>query len=294
MAKKLVIFGGSGFVGGNMTKIAQQKGWQVFIADNRSVNQSDYRLVDITDKNSVESVIAEIQPTAVVNVAAIADIDLAEREKELAYKVNVGGARNVAESCAQHRIRYVFFSSDAVFDGESSSYTETDPLAPVNYYGMTKMEAEKAVFQACPGAVVIRISLVLGYPVQSGNSFFANLHARLQEGHPISTPTDEIRTPVDVYTLSECVLELCENEYAGVLHIGATDSISRYDLTRELARRMGYKEDLITPQAASGPKPGRAARHKNGIISVARAQSLLKTKLLSTQENIQRAFEPRG
>jgi dTDP-4-dehydrorhamnose reductase len=294
MSKKLVIFGGSGFVGGNMTKIAQEKGWQVVIADNRSVTQADYRLVDITDKNSVERVIAETEPTAVVNVAAIADIDQAEREQGLAYKVNVDGARNVAESCTQHRIRYVFFSSDAVFDGESSSYKEDDPLAPVNYYGRTKMEAEKAVFQACPGAAVIRISLVLGYPVQSGNSFFANLHTRLQEGNDISTPTDEIRTPVDVYTLSECILELCENEYAGVLHIGATDSINRYELTRELARRMGYNEDLIRPQPASSVKPGRAARHKNGIISVAKAHSLLKTSLLSTAESIQRAFDQPG
>lgn len=297
MSKKLVIFGGSGFVGGNMTKIAQKKGWQVVIADNRSITQADYRLVDITDNHSVERVIAEIEPTAVVNVAAIADIDQAERNQELAYAVNVDGARNVAESCARRGIRYVFFSSDAVFDGEKDCYTEDDPLGPVNYYGKTKMEAEKAIFQACPGAAVIRISLVLGYPVQSGNSFFANLQNKLQEGNAIPTPTDEIRTPVDVYTLSECVLELCENEYAGVVHIGATDSISRYDLTRELARRMGYNDELVRPQTASEPKPGRperALRHKNGIISVAKAQGLLKTRLLSTGGSIQRAFEQPG
>ena len=291
MSKKLVIFGGSGFVGGNMARIAQQKGWQVVIADNRPVPQAEYRLVDITDKESVEKVFGEIQPTAAVNVAAIADIDLAEREKELAYRVNVDGARNIAESCARRGIRYVFFSSDAVFDGERSAYKEDDPLGPVNYYGSTKMDAEISVQHACPGAAIIRISLVLGYPIQSGNSFFANLQSKLQEGKDILTPTYEIRTPVDVYTLSECVLELCENTYAGVLHIGATDSISRYDLTRQLARRMGYDAELIKPLPASEIKPGRAARHKNGIIDVTKAQKLLKTKLLTTGESIQRAFD---
>jgi dTDP-4-dehydrorhamnose reductase len=291
MSKKLVIFGGSGFVGGNMSKIAQQKGWQVIIADNRPVSDAEYHLVDITDRDSVEKVIGEINPTAVANVAAIADIDLAEREKELAYKVNVTGAKNVAESCARRGIRYVFFSSDAVFDGEGSSYREDDPLGPVNYYGRTKLDAEKAVFQAWPAAAVIRISLVLGYPIQLGNSFFANLQSKLKDGKDIPTPTYEIRTPVDVYTLSECVLELCENDFSGVLHIGATDSISRYDLTRELTRRMGYDEKLIKPQAAPEEKPGRAPRHNNGIIKVAKAQGLLKTKLLSTTESIQRAFD---
>jgi dTDP-4-dehydrorhamnose reductase len=291
MPKKLVIFGGSGFVGGNMARIAQQKGWQVVIADNRPVPKAEYRLVDITDNDSVEKAIGEIQPTAVVNVAAIADIDLAEREQELAYRVNVNGARNVAESCARHGIRYVFFSSDAVFNGERSSYKESDSVGPVNYYGRTKMDAEISVLHTCPGAAIIRISLVLGYPIQSGNSFFANLQSKLQEGKDILTPTSEIRTPVDVYTLSECVLELCENDYAGLLHIGATDSINRYDLTRELARRMGSDAELIKPLPSSEVKPGRAARHKNGVIDVAKAQNLLKTKLLTTGESIQRAFD---
>ncbi len=291
MSKKLLIFGGSGFVGGNMARIAQHKGWQVVIADNRPVPQGKYRLVDITDKDSVEKVIGEIDPNAVVNVAAIADVDLAEREKELAHKVNVDGAKNVAESCAGRGIRYVFFSSDAVFDGEKSAYNEDNPLGPVNYYGKTKMEAEKVVLQACPDAAVIRLSLVLGYPIESGNSFFANLQSKLKEGKDIPTPAYEIRTPVDVYTLSECVLELCENDYAGVLHIGATDSISRYDLTKQLAQRMGFDEKVIKPQTAPEVKAGRAPRHKNGIISVVKAQGLLKTKLLSTAESIQRAFD---
>lgn len=177
MSKKLLIFGGSGFVGGNMARIAQHKGWQVVIADNRPVPQGKYRLVDITDKDSVEKVIGEIDPNAVVNVAAIADVDLAEREKELAHKVNVDGAKNVAESCAGRGIRYVFFSSDAVFDGEKSAYNEDNPLGPVNYYGKTKMEAEKVVLQACPDAAVIRLSLVLGYPIELGILFLPTCKA---------------------------------------------------------------------------------------------------------------------
>jgi hypothetical protein len=75
-----------------------------------------------------------------------------------------------------------------------------------------------------------------------------------------------------------------------VIHIGATDSISRYDLTQAVTRRMGYDEQLIKPQAMPEAIPGRAPRHKNGIISVARAQHILKTRLLSTEESIQRAF----
>jgi dTDP-4-dehydrorhamnose reductase len=293
MKKKLMIFGGSGFVGGNMTHIALKNGWQVVIADTRPGLQAEWVQVDITDQKSVDAAINKMQPSAVVNVAAIADIDMAEREQELAHKVNVDGARFVAESCAKRRIRSIYFSSDAVFDGEGSAYAENDIPRPVNYYGRTKLEAEQAVLKADLGAVVIRISLVLGFPLVSGNSFLAALEGKLKEGNEITAPTYEVRTPVDVLTLSECVLELCENDFSGVMHIGGTGSISRYELTKKLASRMGYAEALIKPQTMPDNKPGRAPRHKNGIILVDLAQMILKTRLLSTDEGILRAFNER-
>ena len=290
MGMKLMIFGGGGFIGGNLARVARQKGWEVYVADNRPRVQAEWQTADISNQESVDKAIAAIAPDAVVNVAAIANVDQAEQNKELAHKVNVDGARYIAESCSRRGARYVFFSSDAVFDGKGSSYTEADEPRPVNFYGRTKMEAEKAVLEACPKAVIVRISLVLGFPVESGNSFFASLMDKLSEGKDVGCPVDEIRTPVDVLTLSECVLELCESDFSGVIHIGATDSISRYDLTRELARRFGFNEDRIIPQTLPKADPGRAPRHKNGIISVAKAQTVLRTRLLSSEEGIQRAL----
>ena len=290
MGKKLMIFGGGGFIGGNLTRVAQQKGWEVYAVDNRPRLQAEWRTADISDKDTVDEVIRSVSPEAVVNLAAIADIDQAEREKELAHRVNVDGARFIAESCSTHGIRYVFFSSDAVFDGEAGPYAEGDAPRPVNYYGRTKMEAEKAVLEAYPRAVIVRISLVLGFPVTGGNSFFANLLGKLKEQKDLAYPIDEIRTPVDVLTLCECVLELCESDFFGVIHVGATDSISRYDLVRKLTRGFGYDENRIVPQALPKVNPGRAPRHKNGIINVAKAQRVLKTRLLSTDQGIQRAL----
>jgi dTDP-4-dehydrorhamnose reductase len=293
MTKKLMIFGGSGFVGGNLTQVAQGVGWEVVIADSRPGANAEWRDVNITDPAAVDNAIAEVRPDAVVNVAAIADVDLAEQKRELAHQVNVEGARSIAESCAELVIPYVFFSSDAVFDGETSGYTEEDPPHPTNYYGLTKAEAEQAVLKAYPAAAVVRISLVLGYPVESGNSFFANLESKLKEGKKIATPTYEIRTPIDVITLSECVMELCQNGFSGRIHLGATQSISRFALSRKLARGMGFDEELIQPQEQPEVKPGRAPRHKNGIISVAKAQQVLRTPLLSVDETIRRAFDER-
>ena len=292
---RLLIFGG-GFVGSNLACLAQRQGWEVTIADyfyRPGLDTVQWKTVDITQAEGVAEIFTDVQPQAVVNVAAIANIDQAEQDKDLAWKVNVDGARLLAENCAVRRAKYIFFSSDAVFDGQGQGYTEEDVSAPVNYYGVTKAEAEKAVLLACPTAVVIRISLVLGFPVTGGNSFFSALEGKLKEGKDVPCPPGEIRTPVDVLTLSECVLELARSDFSGRLHIGATDSLSRYELTQKVARSLGYDETLIKLQDSAAGQAGRAPRHQNGIICVTKAQRLLATKLLSTDEGIRRAIQER-
>ena len=291
---KLMIFGGGGFVGGNLSAAAQRKGWMVSIADNffrSGLADVEWLSVDITNKAAVKDAILAGMPDAVVNVAAIADIDKAEQNRELARSVNVEGAVNVAEACHQANARHVFFSSDAVYDGRVPSYTEDDSPCPVNFYGRTKAEAEKGVLNACPGAAVIRISLVLGLPVTGGNSFVGALQSKLASGADVPCPIDEIRTPVDVHTLCEAVLELAGNHFSGILHIGCTESVDRYSLTQRLAVLMGLDVNLVHPKQPGNDGKGRAARHKNGIISVKKAQGVLKTAMLNLDETIRRAVE---
>jgi dTDP-4-dehydrorhamnose reductase len=291
---KLMIFGGSGFVGGNLTAAAQRKGWMVTIADNffrPGLTDVEWLSVDITDKAAVKDAVLAVKPDAVVNVAAIADIDKAEQDRELARAVNVEGAVNVAEACRLANARYVFFSSDAVYDGKGPCYTEDDMPCPVNFYGQTKAEAEKGVLAACPGAAVIRISLVLGMPLTGGNSFVGALQSKLASGADVPCPIDEIRTPVDVHTLCEAVLELAGNHFSGILHIGCTESVDRYSLTRRLTGLLGYDVTLVKAKQPGNEGTGRAARHKNGIISVKKAQGILKTAMLNLDETMRRAVK---
>ena len=291
---RILIFGGSGFVGGNLAAAALQRGWQVTLADSsysRGVEAADWKKVDIIQANAVDQIFQEITPAVVVNVAAIADIDAAEQRKKDAWQVNVEGARLVAAACGRLGLRHVFFSSDAVFDGRGGPYREDDPPNPVNYYGYTKAEAEKAVQEACPKGVILRISLALGFPVTRGNSFLDALKRKLDMGTPVLCPLDEIRTPVDILTLCECVLALAENSYPGRLHIGCTESVSRFELTRLAAQKMGYPTDLILPQNAPSEAPGRAPRHKNGILDISTAQRILtSTPMLTLQGTIDRAI----
>jgi dTDP-4-dehydrorhamnose reductase len=290
---KLLIFGGSGFVGENLAEMAVQQGWDTVIANPVSrptIEKAGWSKVDITQNGAVDQAIHETQPSAVVNAAALADIDRAEREQALAWQVNVEGARRVADACARQAIRHVFFSSDAVFDGEGGPYSEGDEKNPLNYYGFTKAEAEKAVLGVCPGAVVIRLSLVLGFPVTVGNSFLVGLEAKLRAGDDVTCPIDEVRTPVDVLTLGECVLELLTESFEGLLHIGCTENVNRYDLTCKITQQMGFPVEMVQPLTSHLASSGRAPRHKNGILDISSAQRVLKTPLLDLDETICRAI----
>ncbi len=300
--KRMILVGGRGFVGGHLVRLARGR-WDLVVFDRAPAEppspaglpaSARRRAVDITDREAVLAAIGQEAPHLVVNAAAVSNIDFAERNMLAAHQVNVAGAGYLAEGCRRYEARFIHFSSDAVFAGTADSYGEEDAPEPVNYYGRTKAESEALVLATCPDSVVIRLSLVLGYAVGGGgNSFYEPLEERLRRGETVYVPAEEIRTPVAVQTLAEAVLELAEGDYRGILHIGSTDSVSRYELARRVAAAMGFSPDLVQPKPAGGD-PGRAPRHLRGVIRVDRAQAVLKrTKLAGVDTYIRRTIEER-
>lgn len=289
---KVLIFGGNGFVGGRLLVAGQRLGYDCAIADvaeSCNVPNVNYFRCDITNQENVDQLFAAYRPTLAVNVAALADIDRAEKEQEVAYAINVTGAGNCAKSATKYGCKYVWFSSDAVFSGNNrAGYEEQSPLAPVNYYGETKLLGEAAVAVSNPHAIILRISLVLGFPVHTGNSFLAGLAAALEAGKQVNATTREVRTPIDVLTLCDAIYELAALDYSGGIHLGSTGSINRFELTKLAAKQLCGSDAAVHPVFETDA--ARAPRHEHGIISVKHAQSILKkTSLCDVRETIVRA-----
>lgn len=292
---KVLIVGGNGFVGGRLWQVGVNLGHTVAVLDRLEqckIEGCAYYRCDISRYDEVEEACAAFRPNLVINVAAIADIDVAQQQQSLAYAVNVTGAKNCARAAKKVGAGYVCFSSDAVFSGAGAPYTEQSLPSPVNYYGETKRLAEEAVLTENPNAIVLRPSLILGLPIAKGNSFIASMLRRIDENQNVVCPVREIRTPIDVFTLAEAIYELYEINFRGLLHLGATESIDRYSLAKLIAQKAGREGGVIVPLDASDPT--KAPRHEQGILDVQKAQTILKrTKLLSIEQTVDRAIEQR-
>jgi dTDP-4-dehydrorhamnose reductase len=289
MKPRLLVIGATGFVGSHWS-VAARRELDVWRGSRAPGDGPNRVAIDVTDPASVAAAFAAVRPRHVTLLAALSDINRCQREQGLAELINFQGAINVARECARCDARLLFTSSDAVFDGTKGIYHENEPPTPPNWYGQTKARAEQAIAKILSSALIARLSLVLGRSATlGGNSYLEKVLANLRAGHSVVAPTYEVRNPIDVATLCEFLLTLtCGTDATGIVHVGASDKITRYDLVREIARRAGADESLVV--AANAPSPGSVLRGKDDFLATERLCSLSRTSVPTCQQVIDRAM----
>jgi dTDP-4-dehydrorhamnose reductase len=288
MAPRLLIIGATGFVGSRLARAADAS-CEVFRSARHASGDERSVAIDITDPQSVRAVFNQVRPRAVIHLAALSDIDRCERERDLADLVNHTGAVHVAQECLRTGARLLCTSTDAVFDGTKGLYREHDPPSPPNWYGETKALAEAAIGRLLPDAAIVRLSLVLGRSeAPGGNSYLDKVLGNLAAGNTIAAATFEYRNPIDVGTLAQFLLEIVSQPTAaGIFHVGASDKMSRYELTRAIAEHLGYDPQLIVRQES--PPPGRAPRGADDFLATDRVRHMCRTSVPTCQEVVERA-----
>jgi dTDP-4-dehydrorhamnose reductase len=214
--------------------------------------------LDITDPASVHRALRDAAPEAVVQCAAFADVDGAERREEAARAVNEAGARNVALACAAAGSWLIQISTDFVFRGDGSRpCREDDPTDPRGVYAVTKRAGETAVLEALPSALVVRTAWLYGGP---GNDFVRAVLARAREGKPLRVVRDQVGSPTLVDDLAGAlvwILALGERP-AGYLHVANAGSCSRLEQARAAVEAAGLAvavEGIDTSDLPAGGAP---------------------------------------
>jgi dTDP-4-dehydrorhamnose reductase len=200
--------------------------------------------VDVGHAAAVATAFADARPDAVIHAAAIARVDECRRDPSRARRVNVDSSRRLAELAADRGARFVFVSTDLVFDGLRGNYREDDAPNPLTFYGGTKADAEAAVL-GFRGTTVARLSLLFGPCLTGRTSFFDRMVDALRHGRPVPLFADEWRTPLALSTAAEALIALARSDVTGLLHVGGPKRLSRLDMGRQLADVLGVSPQSI-------------------------------------------------
>ena len=236
----------------------------------------DIEEMDITDKASVDKVIKEVNPDAVIHCAAWTAVDAAEDEdkQEKVKLVNVNGTQNIADVCKELDIKMMYISTDYVFNGEGTEPWQPDckDYAPQNVYGQTKLDGELAVANTLDKYFIVRIAWVFG---KNGNNFIKTMLKVGKNHDQLKVVSDQIGTPTYTFDLAKLLVSMIVTDKYGYYH--ATNEggyISWWDFTKEIfkqATEMGYdryseKNITVTPVTTAEYGVSKAKRPFNSRL----------------------------
>lgn len=277
---KLLITGASGLYGSKLAQLALAKGIEVYSSDIQSLSvYGNFVKLDISGKIQVDEAFKTIKPDVVVHAATLTDVDKCETNKELAWKINVEGTRNIVEAAKNADSFLIYISTDYVFSGEKGNYKEADKPDPINYYGLTKLKAEEIV-QTLPEYFIGRPSVIYGSTPAAGKVNFALwLIETLRKGERVKIVTDQWNTPTLNTNLSEMTLEVIGRRLTGIYHTCGATRVSRLDFAEQIADAFDLDKSLID-SVLSSQFTWPAKRPMDSSLDTSKAQKILTHKPL--------------
>jgi dTDP-4-dehydrorhamnose reductase len=226
-----------------------------------------YYAVDLKEEFGLQEVLLRERPEVLIHTAAMTQVDHCEINQDDCLQVNVFGTANAirsAKHCCQH---FIFVSTDFVFDGEKGNYRENDKTGPVNWYGYTKIQAEKLVSSCEIPWAIVRTCLVYGNSLDGTRSNIISwVREKLKKNEAIQVVNDQIRTPTYVEDLSHGILLVLNKRALGLFHISGKDLQTPYDMAVQTARHFGMNEQLIEKVDAATFRQAAVRPAKTGFI----------------------------
>lgn len=217
--------------------------------------------MDITDAASVDRVIREAAPDAVIHCAAYTAVDAAEENEALCRRVNGDGPRNIAKVCRELDIKMLYISTDYVFSGEGENFWEPEDICePQSVYGRTKYEGETAVRELLDKYFIVRIAWVFGI---NGRNFVKTMLNLSKNHDTIRVVNDQFGSPTYTYDLAKLLADMIQTDKYGTYHATNQGTCSWYDFACAIFREAGVKVEVVPVTTAEyGAKAKRPANSR--------------------------------
>lgn len=250
---KIVITGGLGQLG---RALATRLG----AGGTAEVAALGHGALDVTDRAAVAERIAAERPAVVIHAAAMTDVDGCERDPAAAFRVNTLGTRHAADAAEAAGARFVFVSTDFVFDGEKPSpYHETDATRPLSVYGESKLAGEQHALAAARRALVVRTAWLYG---PGGRNFVDAIVQAARDGKPLRVVADQAGSPTWAPDLADGIARALDAGLSGIVHMANAGHATRYELARRALDLAGLADEPVEPvTTAEMPRPARRPPH---------------------------------
>lgn len=260
---RILLTGASGLLGLNFGLQKQNQFEIIGLVNQNVINGVPFetKQMDLTDLGAIKDSIEQVKPDVVVHCAAMANIDHCETQPELAYRINADVPSGFAKICKDRSIKFVHISTDAVFDGQTGNYLETDKPNPLSVYAKTKFAAEQSVLDENPNAIVARVNFY-GWSLSGKHSLSEFFYNNLAENKRLMGFTDVYYCPLLVNDLVDTLVEMIDKDLSGLFHTVSSECLTKYDFGVAVAKKFGFDPLLIDPVsvANSGLKAARSPK----------------------------------
>lgn len=281
---KILVTGASGQLGYDVVKSGEALHFDMFGTSSKQL--------DITDEVQVKQYVEQLKPDVIIHCAAYTAVDHAEEDKENCYSVNVNGTTFLAEAAKNVGAKFIYISTDYVFDGEGSEpFTETDATKPIGYYGLTKLQGEQAVQRILSDYFIVRISWVFGI---NGNNFVKTMLRLAETRNELTVVGDQIGSPTYTADLAQLLLQMAQSEKYGIYHASNEGFCSWSQFATEIFRlaekNVAVKAITTAEYPTKAKRPANSRMDKSKIASEFQAlptwQSALQRYLKEISNNV--------
>jgi len=232
--------------------------------------------LDLSKNEKIIEILHTIKPDVVIHLAAITDVELCEKQKELAVLINTKSTEILAQESKKQNSFFVYISTDYVFDGKKGMKNEDDKPNPVNFYGKSKFEGEIVINKLSLPHAIVRTSTPFGIHPKK-KSFPLWIKEKLESQKEIPVLTDQYTSPTHIQNLSEMIIEVATKEIPGLIHLAGATRISRYEFAKIIANKLNLNEDLLK-SSKMDEMQWIAQRPMDSSLDVSKATAILDNK----------------
>lgn len=266
---KVFISGASGLVGGNCLQHFKEMGWNA-IGSHLSFATEDTVFFNTLEPQHPENFdVITFRPDVIVHCGALTHVDYCEANPEESYEKTVQSTKNLIQMAQQCQAKFVFISTDYVFDGKNGPYREDATVNPLSVYAQHKLEAERWSLKEMNNTLVLRVTNVYGNEIRNKN-FVARIIEQCKEGKKLTLklPYDQFASPANGWDIARAMYVLLKDGKSGVYHIAGSDYMNRVELALRVLSYFPHAEYELIPMSTAAMNQPAARPLLGGFVKM--------------------------